>query len=97
MSASNRLKTEDLSNKETVKSYMLPLLKGSEERAKKLRQDKKDWVAKHDFKRFVGKATLNKRYVVPNYVNLTPSESPLDYKFRQDNKNNWVAKSNFIA
>lgn len=100
--SNKRVKTENnsslnRSNKSNVKSYMLPLLKINNNDKTKKRNIKKDWLAKQDFKRYVGKASLNKRFYVPNYVNLTPSESPLEYKFRMENKKNWIAKTNFIA
>lgn len=33
---------------------------------------------------------------IGNYVQMTPSESPLNFKFRVDNKNKWLTKKGFI-
>ena len=36
-------------------------------------------------------------HFIPNYVNATPSESPLNHNFRDINKQRWINKSGFIV
>ena len=33
---------------------------------------------------------------IKNYVNETPSESPLIHKFREINKHRWISRKGFI-
>ena len=39
---------------------------------------------------------MKKSSFIPNYVNATPSEPPLNHKYREVNKNKWINKSGFI-
>lgn len=59
------------------------------------KENKKRWLTKGDFLKFVGKATLHKPRYISNYVNTTPSEPVCNYKFRKDSKEKWVAPKNF--
>jgi hypothetical protein len=60
-------------------------------------ENKKKWVCNKDFITSVGRAENNKNiYIIKNYVNITPSNSPLLYKFRNENKTKWMSKKGFI-
>jgi hypothetical protein len=60
-------------------------------------ENKKKWIVKNDFSRFVSKATSSKARYIPNYVNLTPSQPPGNYKFREVVKNKWVSPKKFFV
>ena len=60
-------------------------------------ENKKKWVCNKDFITSVGRAENNKNiFIIKNYVNITPSYSPLLYKFRNENKTKWMSKKGFI-
>ena len=60
-------------------------------------ENKKKWVCNKDFITSVGRAENNKNiFIIKNYVNITPSNSPLLYKFRNENKTKWMSKKGFI-
>ena len=60
-------------------------------------ENKKKWVCNKDFITSVGSAENNKNiFIIKNYVNITPSNSPLLYKFRNENKTKWMSKKGFI-
>lgn len=61
------------------------------------KENKKKWVINNDFSKYIGKATINRQAYIPNYVNLTPSEPPVNYQFRQIYKDKWLAKKNFFV
>lgn len=61
------------------------------------KENKKKWMIKHDFSKYVGKASLSKSGgYISNYVNITPSEPPLNYQFRIIRKEKWVSPTNFL-
>ena len=43
----------------------------------------------------VGKYSFPPKYI-SNYVQMTPSENPLTYRFRPVNKLKWITKKGFI-
>ena len=51
--------------------------------------DKKNWINKSGFIVSVGKYTMKSNNFIPNYVHATPSEPPLNHKFREIDKNKW--------
>ena len=57
--------------------------------------DKKNWLNKNGFLVSVGKYKIKDNFI-PNYVNATPSESPLIHQFRDVNKYKWINKRGFI-
>ena len=60
-------------------------------------ENKKKWVCNKDFITSVGRAENNKNiFIIKNYVNITPSNSPLLYKFRNESKTKWMSKKGFI-
>jgi hypothetical protein len=58
------------------------------------KKNKERWVVKNDFNKFAGKAT--KPVFIKNYINLIPSEPPINYQFRSVDKKRWVAPTNFF-
>lgn len=52
-------------------------------------------ISPEDFKRFIGKATINKMPIVKNYVTVTPSESPLTILFRKNDNKKWICNKKF--
>ena len=61
----------------------------------KKKKKKKKFLNKKGFFVSVGKYSMKPNYI-GNYVQMTPSESPLNFKFRVDNKNKWLTKKGFI-
>lgn len=74
-----------------------PYIDPEEKRRQEEKDNKKKWITRGDFLKFVGKATLNKPRYIPNFVNLTPSDSAINYKFRMDRKEKWIAPKNFMS
>jgi len=54
------------------------------------------WIDRNDFQKSFGKASENYANFIKNYVNLDKSPSALSYKFREINRNKWVAKNDFL-
>ena len=62
------------------------------------RKNKALWLNKKGFNPFVGKETILKNsHMIKNYVNLDPTESPLSYKFRKDERAKWVGEHDFYV
>lgn len=62
------------------------------------RKNKAQWINKKGFNQFVGKSYILKNSnTIENYVNRDPSESPLVYNFRVNQKSKWVGKKNFYV
>ncbi len=74
-----------------------PYITENDRRTSDEKENRKRWIAKSDFLKFVGKATVSRPRYISNYVNLTPSESPLNYNFRRIYKEKWIAPTNFAA
>jgi hypothetical protein len=51
----------------------------------------KKWIVKNDFKTYFGKASTGKVNYIQNYVTRDPSEPPLLHKFRDKDKERWLA------
>lgn len=68
-----------------------------EKSLKEYQENKKKWISKHDFTRFIGKASSSKPKYIPNYVHLTPSEPPANHKFREIIKDKWVSPKKFFV
>ena len=62
------------------------------------KNNEKKWVVKKKFENIVGKASSHRSHNdndIKNYVIRTPSLPPVLYKFRENEKTKWVAKSDF--
>ena len=62
------------------------------------KKNEKKWVVKKKFENVVGKASSYQNYNfrdIKNYVMRTPSLPPVLYKFREKERNKWVAKADF--
>jgi len=61
------------------------------------KKNKSLWLNKNGFNQFAAKATgIKIRNYINNYVTKTPSEYPLNHKFREENKEKWIIKKNFL-
>ena len=80
---------------QTILRISTPYIDEETKRKNEFKENKKKWVQKSDFNRYVGKATINKAFMIENYVGKTPSEPPVVYQFRKINKEKWVAPTNF--
>jgi hypothetical protein len=74
-----------------------PYISEDEKMKIEFHENKKKWVAKKDFSKYVGKATISKPTFIENYVNKTPSEPPVNYQFREVRKEKWIAPTNFFV
>ncbi len=55
------------------------------------------WLNQNGFNQFAAKATgIKIRNYISNYVSKSPSEFPLQHKFREENKEKWIIKKNFF-
>lgn len=95
-----RLKVNNNKNKKVFTSMFLgqtPYMDENDRRKLEEKKSKLLWIDKRGFNQFVGKATThrNENYI-SNYVNETPSEPPVTYKFREIHKEKWIGKSTFF-
>ena len=61
------------------------------------KKNKSLWLNKNGFNQFAAKATgIKIRNYISNYVTKSPSEYPLNHKFREENKEKWIIKKNFL-
>ena len=69
----------------------------SEEKQRYLneKENKKHFISKNNFKLFIGKYSCKPNFI-PNYVQMTPSQNPLNHKFREEKKDKWMTKKGFI-
>jgi hypothetical protein len=67
-----------------------------EMRKKEEREMRKKWISKNGFLNSVGKLS-SKPGFIPNYVNITPSEPPVNFNFRDIKKNKWMDNKNFFV
>ncbi len=72
-----------------------PYISEDEQRKFEEKENKKKFINKKGFFVSVGKYSMKPNYI-QNYVQMTPSESPLNFKFRIENKNKWLTKKGFI-
>jgi hypothetical protein len=56
--------------------------------------DKQNWINKEGFIVSVGKYSM-KIKDISNYVGMTPSEPPVNYKYRIVNKKKWITPKGF--
>ena len=83
-------------NEETYEGiYSFPFMSKEEKYIREKLLDKKNWLNKNGFLVSVGKYKIKDNFI-PNYVNATPSESPLIHQFRDVNKYKWINKRGFI-
>ena len=75
--------------------YNFPFMSQEEKYYREKFLDKKNWLNKNGFMVSVGKYKMKDNFI-PNYVNASPSESPLIYKYRDVNKKKWINKNGFI-
>lgn len=66
-----------------------------EMKKKEEKENKKKWISKQGFANSVNRS-LSKSLLIPNYVNLTPSESPLNHHFRDIKKSKWINEKGFF-
>ena len=57
--------------------------------------EKKKWILKDGFNSKIGRATSNQHYLIPNYVQASPSQPPVNYNFRTIVKNKWISEKGF--
>ena len=74
--------------------YLFPFMNPDEKYYKDLFNDKKNWISKKNFILSVGKYKMKENFI-SNYVQKTPSEFPLNHKFRETNKKKWLIKKGF--
>ncbi len=72
-----------------------PYITEEEKRIIEEKINKKKFLTKNGFLTCVGKYKMKPNFI-KNYVQMTPSESPLKFKFRVENKNKWLTKKGFI-
>lgn len=71
-----------------------PYLSEEERRRIDERVNKKKWITKKGFICSIGNYSMDRE--IKNYVNETPSESPLKHDFRVVNKRKWMNNKGFI-
>jgi hypothetical protein len=57
---------------------------------------KKNWLSKEGFLVSVGNYSIKGRDI-SNYVTITPSEPPVNYKYRDINKKKWMNPKGFFC
>ena len=72
-----------------------PYLSEEEKRIMSERESRKKFMTPNGFCVSVGKYSCPPKYI-SNYVQMTPSENPSTYRFRQVNKLKWITKKGFI-
>ena len=72
-----------------------PYISETEQRALEEKENKKHFLENKHFFVSVGKYSMKPNYI-SNYVQMTPSENPLNHKFRSENKEKWMTKKGFI-
>ena len=72
-----------------------PYLSEEDKRIISERENKKKFITPMGFCCSVGKYSCPPKFI-SNYVQMTPSENPLNYRFRPVNKLKWITKKGFI-
>ena len=72
-----------------------PYLSEEDKRIISERENKKKFITPRGFCCSVGKYSCPPKFI-SNYVQMTPSENPLTYRFRPVNKLKWITKKGFI-
>ena len=91
---SSKIINDFYSNQKFVRNSS-PYISEHEQRKIEEKENKKKFIDKKGFFVSVGKYSMKPNFI-QNYVQMTPSESPLNFKFRIDNKNKWMTKKGFI-
>jgi hypothetical protein len=76
--------------------YNFPFMSQEEKYYREKFLDKKNWINKEGFIVSVGKYKMKENNFIPNYVTATPSEPPLNHRYRDIDKNKWINKKGFI-
>ena len=76
--------------------YSFPFMSQEEKYMREKFLDKKNWLNKKGFLVSIGKYKMKDNFI-PNYVNASPSESPLIHKYREVNKKKWINGKGFIV
>ena len=87
--------------KNNYNSIFLPKGPYIDEYKMRINDEKKNksllWLNHNGFNQFAAKATgIKIRNYISNYVSKSPSEFPLQHKFREENKEKWIIKKNFF-
>lgn len=61
------------------------------------KKSKEKNISSENFKLFIGRASINKMPVIPNFVTATPSESPKNFIFRKEDNKKWICKRKFLV
>ena len=72
-----------------------PYFSEEDKRLQDERESRKKFMTPKGFCVSVGKYSFPPKYI-SNYVQMTPSENPLTYRFRPVNKLKWITKKGFI-
>ena len=72
-----------------------PYISEEEQRLLNEKENKKHFLNQKDFILSVGHYSIKPNYI-ENYVQMTPSENPLNHKFREEKKEKWITKKGFI-
>ncbi len=72
-----------------------PYISEQQKYIKEYKKNKNKWINKNDFSKYVDKASANRGLYIPNYVSMTPSDPPANYKFRNISKDKWISPKNF--
>lgn len=75
--------------------YLFPFMNPDEKYYRDMFLDKKNWINKKGFYCSVGNYKMGRPKFIGNYVNMTPSEPPLNHKFRDVNRNKWMDQKGF--
>ena len=76
--------------------YLCPFMSEEEKYYRDKFLDKKNWLDKDGFIVSVGKYKMKNNNFIPNYVSATPSEPPVNHKYRDVDKTKWINKNGFI-
>ena len=99
---SNR--NDDIHNKRYINKYFShqefvrnssPYITEHEKKVLEEKNKKKNFLNKKGFITSVGNYSMKPKYI-ENYVQQTPSEFPLNHKFREENKEKWMTPKGFI-
>ena len=92
----NFYKNEKYIDEEYEGIYLCPFMSKEEKYYRDQFLDKKNWLDKSGFIVSVGKYKMKNNNFIPNYVTSTPSEPPLNHKYRDVDKTKWINKNGFI-
>ena len=93
-SNSNRIKHLQIMENKIIRNASCKYMNYEEKRIHEAYLDKRNWIKKEGFFVSVGKYSMKKKDI-PNYVTMTPSEPPVNYKYRNVNKKKWITPKGF--